>query len=99
MTLADDESIKNVALYVSTFKEKAQPAITQTAEMSKVEPDTVSVTGSTENGKTLYGVCASCHGADGAGKQGSKRTENFWTKDMVHCPAISKFQIRYTRIS
>jgi len=69
MTLTDDESIKNVALYVSSFKEKAQPAITQTAEMSKVEPDTVSVTGSTENGKTLYGVCASCHGADGAGNK------------------------------
>jgi len=69
MTLADDESIKNVALYVSTFKEKAQPAITQTAETSKVEPDSVSATGSTENGKTLYGVCASCHGADGAGNK------------------------------
>ncbi len=69
MTLADDESINNVALYVSTFKEKAQPAITQTAETSKVEPDSVSATGSTENGKTLYGVCASCHGADGAGNK------------------------------
>ena len=67
MTLADDESIKNVALYVSTFKEKAQPAITQTAKISTAEQASVSVTSSTENGKTLYGVCASCHGADGAG--------------------------------
>ena len=69
MTLADDESIKNVALYVSTFKEKAQPAITQTAKISTAEPASVSVTSSTENGKTLYGVCASCHGADGAGNK------------------------------
>ena len=69
MTLADDESIKNVALYVSTFKEKAQPSITQTAKISTAEPASVSVTSSTENGKTLYGVCASCHGADGAGNK------------------------------
>ena len=69
MTLADDESIKNVALYVSTFKEKAQPAITQTAKISTAEPASVSVTSSTENGKTLYGVCASCHGPDGAGNK------------------------------
>ena len=69
MTLADDESIKNVALYVSTFKEKAQPEITQTAKISTAEPASVSVTSSTENGKTLYGVCASCHGADGSGNK------------------------------
>ena len=69
MTLADDESIKNVALYVSTFKEKAQPAITQTAMISTAETASVSVTSSTENGKTLYGLCASCHGADGAGNK------------------------------
>jgi len=67
MTLTNDDSINNVALYVSTFKEKAQPAITQTAETSKVEPDSVSVTGSAENGKTLYAVCVSCHGPDGSG--------------------------------
>jgi len=69
MTLADDESIKNVALYVSTFKEKAQPAISQTAMISTAETASVSVTSSTENGKTLYGLCASCHGADGAGNK------------------------------
>jgi cytochrome c553 len=69
MALADDDTINNVALYVSTFKEKAQPAITQTAKISNAEPDSVSVTSSTENGKTLYGVCASCHGADGGGNK------------------------------
>ena len=69
MTLADDESINNVALYVSTFKEKAQPEITQTAKISTAEPASVPVTSSTENGKTLYGVCASCHGADGSGNK------------------------------
>jgi cytochrome c553 len=69
MTLADDESIKNVALYVSTFKEKAQPTTTQTAKIITAEPASVSVTSSTENGKTLYGVCASCHGADGGGNK------------------------------
>ena len=69
MALADDDTINNVALYVSTFKENAQPAITQTAKISNAEPDSVSVTSSTENGKTLYGVCASCHGADGGGNK------------------------------
>ena len=69
MALADDDTINNVALYVSNFKEKAQPAITQTAKISNAEPDSVSVTSSTENGKTLYGVCASCHGADGGGNK------------------------------
>ena len=69
MTLTADESINNVALYVSTFKEKAQPAITQTAKISTAEQASVSVTSSSENGKTLYGVCASCHGADGAGNK------------------------------
>jgi cytochrome c553 len=69
MALADDDTINNVALYVSTFKEKAQPAITQTAKISNAEPDSVSVTSSTENGKNLYGVCASCHGADGGGNK------------------------------
>jgi len=54
---------------VSTFKEKAQPAITQTAKISNAEPDSVSVISSTENGKTLYGVCASCHGEDGGGNK------------------------------
>ena len=69
MALADDDTINNVALYVSTFKEKAQPAITQTAMKSTAETASVSVTSSTENGKTLYGLCASCHGADGAGNK------------------------------
>ena len=69
MALADDDTINNVALYVSTFKEKAQPAISQTAKISTAEPDSVSVTSSTENGKTLYGVCASCHGPDGGGNK------------------------------
>ena len=69
MALADDDTINNVALYVSTFKEKAQPAISQTAKISTAESASVSVTSSTENGKTLYGVCASCHGADGGGNK------------------------------
>jgi len=69
MALADDDTINNVALYVSTFKEKAQPAISQTAKISTAEPASVSVTSSTENGKNLYGVCASCHGPDGGGNK------------------------------
>jgi len=69
MALADDDTINNVALYVSTFKEKAQAAISQTAKISTAEPASVSVTSSTENGKTLYGVCASCHGPDGGGNK------------------------------
>ena len=69
MALADDDTINNVALYVSTFKEKAQPAISQTAKISTAESASVSVTSSTENGKNLYGVCASCHGPDGGGNK------------------------------
>ena len=97
MTLADDESIKNVALYVSTFKEKAQPSITQTAKISTAEPASVSVTSSTENGKTLYGVCASCHGADGAGNKAlnapriSERTPNCWSRTVVSGTSTKQF--------
>ena len=48
---------------------KISLAWTQTAKISTAEPASVSVTGSSENGRTLYGVCASCHGADGAGNK------------------------------
>ena len=54
---------------MSTFKEKIQPEITQTAKISTSGSASVSVSSSTENGKTLYGVCASCHGANGAGNK------------------------------
>jgi cytochrome c553 len=69
MALADENTINNVALYVSTFKEKIQPTITQTAKISTSESASMSVSISTENGQNLYGVCASCHGADGAGNK------------------------------
>lgn len=69
MALADDDTINNVALYVSTFKEKIQPTISQTAKISTSESASMSVSSSTENGKNLYVVCASCHGADGAGNK------------------------------
>ena len=69
MALADDNTINNVALYVSTFKEKIQPTITQTAKISTSESASMSVSISTENGQNLYGVCASCHGPDGGGNK------------------------------
>jgi len=69
MALADEDSINNIALYVSTFKEKTKSVSTQTTDISSVESTSVSIASSTENGKNLYGVCASCHGMDGAGNK------------------------------
>jgi cytochrome c oxidase subunit 2 len=51
-TLRDDGATKRVASYISTL---TAPAATAT------------VKGSVPRGKELFSVCASCHGADGAG--------------------------------
>ena len=54
MTLTDDASIENVAAYVSSLKPN-KPAKT--------------VNGDAAKGKTLYTLCATCHGPDGKGMQ------------------------------
>jgi cytochrome c553 len=67
MTLANDEAIDNVAAYIATFKEDAVSVSTKTVKATPTATATVS--GSAENGKTLYALCVSCHGADGAGNK------------------------------
>ena len=67
MTLANDEAIDNVAAYIATFKEDVVSVSTKTVKATPTATATVS--GSAENGKTLYALCVSCHGADGAGNK------------------------------
>ena len=67
MTLANDEAIDNVAAYIATFKEDVVSVSTKTVKATPTATATVS--GSVENGKTLYALCVSCHGADGAGNK------------------------------
>ena len=69
MALANDEAMKNVAAYVATFKEKLVAVEEKTSEPTSVETIALSSLGSAENGKALYSVCVSCHGADGAGNK------------------------------
>ena len=69
MALANDEAMKNVAAYVATFKEKMVAVEEKTSEPDSLETVTLSSLGSAENGKALYSVCVSCHGADGAGNK------------------------------
>ena len=69
MALANDETINNVAAYVATFTEKLLSVTKEASESSPTEPSTVSIKGSADNGKSLYAVCVSCHGADGSGNK------------------------------
>ena len=69
MALANDETINNVAAYVATFTEKLLSVTKEATESSPTEPSTVSIKGSADNGKSLYAVCVSCHGADGSGNK------------------------------
>ena len=67
MALANDETMKNVAAYVATFKENLVALSEETSETVPTETTAISIQGSAENGKALYTVCVSCHGAQGAG--------------------------------
>ena len=69
MALANDEAMNNVAAYVATFKEKLVAVTEKTSEPASTETAAVSFQGSAENGKALYAICVSCHGADGAGNK------------------------------
>ena len=69
MSLSNDEAIDNVATYIATFAEEVLTVSTTTAEETPAAPSKVSVSGSAENGKSLYALCVSCHGADGAGNK------------------------------
>ena len=69
MALSNDEAMKNVAAYVATFKENLVAVSEETPETVPTETTAISIQGSVENGKALYAVCISCHGAQGAGNK------------------------------
>ena len=54
LTLSADGGVENVVAYIETF-----PA---------TKPE-VTIDGDVSNGKNLYSICASCHGANGEGNQ------------------------------
>ena len=54
MTLADDDAINNVAAYLESLPVPTAPA---------------TIEGDAEKGKSLYGVCVACHGANGEGNK------------------------------
>jgi cytochrome c553 len=69
LSLPDDTAINNVASYVATFTEELVAVTEKTPEATATKTAAVSATGSAANGKALYAVCVSCHGADGAGNK------------------------------
>ena len=69
MALANDEAMNNVAAYVAKFEEKLVAVTEKTSEPASTETAAASFQGSAENGKVLYAICVSCHGADGAGNK------------------------------
>ena len=85
LSLPHDEAINNVAAYVATFKEKLVAVTEKTSEPASTETAAVSLQGSAENGKALYAVCVSCHGADGAGNKA------------LNAPRISGQQVWYVK--
>ena len=50
----DDAAIANVVAYIGTLPDTPAP---------------ITIEGDAERGRQLYGTCAACHGADGAGNQ------------------------------
>ena len=65
----NDEAIDNLASYISTFADEVNMVSTEKVEKELDIATAVNVSGSAKEGKSLYTVCASCHGADGAGNQ------------------------------
>ncbi len=69
MALSNDEAMNNLAAYVATFKENLVTSSEQISEPASTETAGLSLKSSSKNGKALYTVCVSCHGADGAGNK------------------------------
>lgn len=65
----NDEAIDNLASYVSTFSAGVSTVSTEGTETEIVATTAGIISGSAKDGKSLYAVCASCHGADGAGNK------------------------------
>jgi cytochrome c553 len=65
----NDEAINNLASYVSTFSAGVSNVSTEGTETEIVASTAGIVSGSAKDGKLLYAVCVSCHGADGAGNK------------------------------
>ena len=65
-----DQGIVDLATYVATLREGEIDTTPVVAAAPAASTDTAAAaTASASNGQALYGTCAGCHGADGAGNQ------------------------------
>ena len=92
MTLANDEAIDNVASYISTFSAGVSNASTESVEAAPASTVAVNVSGSAEKGKSLYSVCASCHGPDGAGNKALNAPRISGQKEWYTTRQLSNFK-------
>ena len=66
MSLVDD-SIDNLAAYITTFDSEITVNTVESDDVAKVTTPNAKIEVDMQKGKSLYAVCASCHGTDGAG--------------------------------
>ena len=92
MNLANDEAIDNVASYISTFSAGVSTASTESVEAAPASILAVNVSGSAEKGKSLYSVCASCHGSDGAGNKALNAPKISGQKEWYTARQLSNFK-------
>ena len=92
MTLANDEAIDNVASYISTFSAGVSTASNESVEAAPASILAVNVSGSAEKGKSLYSVCASCHGSDGAGNKALNAPRISGQKEWYTARQLSNFK-------
>ena len=80
LTLTDDQSIRDMAAYVSSMP---------------VERDVVqTIKGDLEAGKTAYVMCQACHGPAGEGNKTFKLSQTGWTAGLVCGQTIKELQVR-----
>ena len=77
--LKSEEALANLAAYISTFPD---------------EPPLTTVQGDIENGKTLYAVCAACHGQKAEGLEAMAGPRLAGQNDWYMVAQIKKFQKR-----
>ena len=77
-SLSTDEEIEAVSAYVASLPVKRGPSMIQ---------------GNATNGQTLYGTCAACHGADGAGNQSLSAPPLKGADDWYLLAQLKKFKV------
>ena len=77
--LKSEEALANLAAYIGTFPD---------------EPPLTTVQGDIENGKTLYAVCAACHGQKAEGLEAMAGPRLAGQNDWYMVAQIKKFQKR-----